>query len=94
VEDLPVSLSDCGGFSASPPEELATPEREETWCSRRPWQWGLPLGRSLFLLVALIQITRGGSSNAAFLPIGIVFLIIAVVVAKKNSGSSSPPPRK
>lgn len=46
----------------------------------------------LFLIAALIPMLRSGPVNAGFVPLGIIFVILAVAVARRNRAPSAPPP--
>ena len=54
--------------------------------------WGFLLIGVLFVVVALIPLMRGGSLNATFLAVSVVFFILGAAVAKKHRASDSPPP--
>jgi hypothetical protein len=54
--------------------------------------WGFLLTGVLFVVAALIPLVRGGSLNATFLALSVVFFILGAAVAKKNRASDSSPP--
>lgn len=46
----------------------------------------------VFLIVAFLPVARGGSLNAAFLALAVVFFVIGIAAGKKKGGTDSPPP--
>jgi succinate-acetate transporter protein len=43
----------------------------------------------LFVVVAFLPVVRGGSLNATFLALSVVFFVLGIAVAKKNRGTES-----
>ncbi|HXG59714.1 MAG TPA: hypothetical protein VNL91_11890 [Thermoanaerobaculia bacterium] len=54
---------------------------------------GFLLAAVLFFAAAFIPLARGGDLNAAFLALGVVFLVLAAAVRKKlgEGGPGGPP---
>jgi hypothetical protein len=51
---------------------------------------GFAIAGVLFLVAALIPMLRGSTVQIAFLPIGVVFLVLAVALRRR--GPDVPPP--
>jgi len=45
-----------------------------------------------FLLIALIPAFRGGSVNATFLAVGVVFLVLSIAAGRRRPPASPPGP--
>jgi succinate-acetate transporter protein len=54
--------------------------------------WAFLLAAVLFLVVAFTPIVRGGSLNATFLALAVVFFVLGIGVARKNRRPESRPP--
>jgi hypothetical protein len=54
--------------------------------------WGFVLAGVLFVAAALMPMVRGGTLNATFLALSVVFFILGAAVAKKGRPTDSNPP--
>lgn len=54
--------------------------------------WGMLLAGVLFLAASLLPIFDDRPMNAAFLAIGVVFLILGAARARKRAQGGDPPP--
>ena len=46
----------------------------------------------LFLVVAFVPVMRGGSLDATFLALAVVFFVLGIAAKKRRDASSPPPP--
>lgn len=53
--------------------------------------WGFVVAGLLFMVAAFLPMLRGGSMNAVFFPVGVVFLVLAAAINKTRRPTDSPP---
>ena len=53
--------------------------------------WGFVVAGILAMVAAFIPVLRGGTMNAVFFPVGVVFLILAAAINKNRPPTDSPP---
>ncbi len=53
--------------------------------------WGFVAAGILFMVAAFVPVLRGGTMNAVFFPVGVVFLILAAAINKNRGPTDSPP---
>ena len=53
--------------------------------------WGFLIAGTVFLIIAIVPLTRGDRLHTAYFVVGIVFLVLAAAVLRRGRSRRKPP---